>query len=234
MTGTRTNRLAARDTARELGLGVAVVCLTLALGACGGGDEEAAAVTPPTTPPPAGNQAPTIAGAPGTQAMQDQQYVFTPTANDPNGDALTFTITGAPSGWTFNSSTGRLSGTPTSAQAGMTFSNIRIAVSDGTTTVNLTAFNITVVATATGSATLSWTPPTSNTDGSPLTNLAGYRVYWGPSAGNYTNSATVSNPGLSSYVVEPLTPATWYFALTAVNSAGSESAYSNVASKVVL
>jgi hypothetical protein len=81
---------------------------------------------------------------------------------------------------------------------------------------------------------LSWTPPTQNTDGTALTNLAGYRVYWGTSQGNYTNSTTISNPGLSSYVVEQLTPATWYFALTAVNAAGAESSYSNVASKQVL
>jgi hypothetical protein len=226
MTDTRRTRFVNRDTIRKISLGITVACSTAALGACGGGDEETAAV--------AGNQAPTISGTPGTQAMQDQQYVFAPTANDPNGDSLTFTIAGAPPGWTFNTSTGQLSGTPTAAQNGQTFSNIRISVSDGTATVTLAAFNVTVVATATGSATLSWNPPTQNTDGTALTNLAGYRVYWGTSQGNYTNSTTISNPGLSSYVVEQLTPATWYFALTAVNSAGAESSYSNVASKQVL
>jgi hypothetical protein len=233
MTGTRRNGLGSGEMLRKISLGLAVACLTVALAACGGGgDDETAAVNNP--PPPAGPQPPTISGSPAAQTMQGQQYSFTPTASDPNGDALTFSIVGTPAGWSFNASTGQLSGTPTSAQAGMTFSNIRISVSDGTTTVNLPAFSITVVATATGSAMLSWTPPTQNTDGSPLTNLSGYRVYWGTSQGNYTNSTTINNPGLSSYVVDQLTPATWYFALTAVNSAGSESAYSNVASKQVL
>jgi hypothetical protein len=86
----------------------------------------------------------------------------------------------------------------------------------------------------TGSALLTWYPPTQNSDGSALTNLAGYKVYWGTSPTNLSNSVTLTNPGLSSYLVEQLTPATWHFALTAVNSAGVESARSNVASKQIL
>jgi fibronectin type 3 domain-containing protein len=97
----------------------------------------------------------------------------------------------------------------------------------------LPAFSIQVVALATGSATLSWTPPTQNTDGSPLSNLAGYRVYWGQTQGNYSNSVTVGNAGLSRYVVDQLTPATWYFTVTALNAAGIESAFSNVATKTI-
>ena len=67
-----------------------------------------------------------------------------------------------------------------------------------------------------------------------MTNLAGYRVYWGTTQGNYPNSVTVNNPGLSSYVVDQLTPATWYFVVTAVNSSGVESAHSNIATKTVM
>ena len=89
------------------------------------------------------------------------------------------------------------------------------------------------VALATGSVTLSWLPPTQNTDGSPLADLAGYRVYWGPAPGNYPNSVTVPNAGLATYVVGQLTPAVWHFAVTAYTNAGIESAYSNVASKTV-
>jgi hypothetical protein len=228
MIGTRSNRLGNRDALRKISLGVAVACLTVALAACGGGGDDA----PAAANPPAGNQAPTISGTPAAQTMQGQQYSFTPTAADANGDTLTFSITNKPAWATFTASTGQLSGTPTAGQVA-SYSNIQISVSDGTVTTNLPSFTITVVATATGSATLSWTPPTQNTDGSALTNLASYRVYWGTSQGNYTNSTTISS-GLSSFVVEPLTPATWYFALTAVNSAGAESSYSNVASKQVL
>jgi hypothetical protein len=161
--------------------------------------------------------------------MQGAQYSFTPTAG-PSGAALTFSITNMPSGWQFSTSTGRLTGTPTGGQAGMTFSNIRISVSNGTTTASLPAFSITVVATATGSALLSWTPPTQNTDGSALT-LTGYRVYWGTQQGSYPNAANVG-ANVANHMVEQLTPATWYFVVTAVSAAG-ESAYSNVASKVV-
>ena len=86
-----------------------------------------------------------------------------------------------------------MQGTPTAADVG-TYDNIVIRVGDGKTTASLPAFAVTVLAVASGSATLSWTPPTTNTDGSPLTNLAGYRVYWGPGAGNYTSSVTLNNP----------------------------------------
>jgi hypothetical protein len=108
-----------------------------------------------------------------------------------------------------------------------------IRVSDGTATASLPAFSITVLAVAGGSATLSWTPPTTNTDGSALTNLAGYRVRWGTSAGNYTSSVTLNNPGLSSYVVGSLVSGTYYFVVTALNSAGVESQSSNMASKTI-
>jgi hypothetical protein len=238
----RRNAVVSRTVARKSGLLVAVMCLTAALGACGGGDEETAAVqapaaNPPVNPPvnpPAGNQAPTISGTPATQTMQGQQYSFTPSASDANsGDTLTFSITNKPAWATFTASTGQLSGTPTAGQVA-TYANIQISVSDGTATTNLPAFSISVVATATGSATLSWTPPTQNTDGSALSNLAGYKVYWGPSQGNYTNSVVVNNAGLSSYVVDQLTPATWYFAVSALNAVGVESALSNVATKQVL
>lgn len=87
--------------------------------------------------------------------------------------------------------------------------------------------------TGTGVATLSWTPPTTNTDGSVLNDLAGYKIYYGTTPGSYPNAVTVDNPGLSDYVVENLAPGTYHFVVTAFDSAGNESAYSNVASKTV-
>ena len=145
--------------------------------------------------------------------MVGTQYTFTPAVHDADGDSLTFSISGRPSWATFGVGTGMLTGTPGAADVG-TYSNIVIAVSDGKSTVAMQSFSVNVVATATGSATLSWTPPTANTDGTALTDLAGYKIYWGTSAGNYPNSVVVDNPGLTSYVVEQLTPATWYFATT--------------------
>jgi hypothetical protein len=178
------------------------------------------------------NRAPVISGAPLTSAPPGSLYSFQPTASDADGDTLTFSITNRPAWATFSTQTGRLQGTPAASNAGIT-GNIQIRVGDGKTTAPLPTFAITVPSVSAGSATLSWTPPTRNSDGSPLTNLAGYRVYWGPAAGTYNRSATLNNAGLSSYVVESLAPGTHYFMVTATNSAGRESAPSNVGSKTI-
>jgi hypothetical protein len=173
------------------------------------------------------NRPPVISGTPLSSVLSGTAYSFQPTASDPDGNPLTYSITNA-----FNTATGQLQGTPGAANVG-TYSNIVIGVSDGSATASLAAFNIMVVAVANGSATLSWTPPTTNTNGSALTNLAGYRVRWGPAPGNYTNSVTLTNPGLASYVVTNLVSGTHYFVVTAVNSLGVESQFSNVASKTL-
>ncbi len=73
----------------------------------------------------------------------------------------------------------------------------------------------------TGVATLSWTPPTQNTDGSPLTDLTGYKIYYGTTSGTYTKTIPVG-VNLTTYIVENLSNATtYYFVITAVNSAVS-------------
>jgi hypothetical protein len=90
-----------------------------------------------------------------------------------------------------------------------------------------------VQAVATGAVTLNWVPPTENNDGSPLTDLAGFRVYWSTTQGTYPNSVTLDNAGLTAYVVENLVPGTYYFVITALNTSGVESGFSNVASKTI-
>jgi len=84
-----------------------------------------------------------------------------------------------------------------------------------------------------GAITLNWTPPTENTDGTPLTNLAGYDIHYGPASGDYTQSISITNPGLATYVVDNLTPGTYYFSVAAVNSAGTESPLSSEVSLTV-
>ena len=86
---------------------------------------------------------------------------------------------------------------------------------------------------ATGSATLSWTPPTRNIDGSTLNNLAGYRVHYGASERELVNSIQISNPGTTSYTVPNLAAGTYFFAVRAYTNTGAESDPSNVGSKVV-
>ncbi len=177
-----------------------------------------------------GNRAPTISGSSATSVAIGTAYSFRPSAADPDGDTLTFSIRNQPSWARFNTSNGTLSGTPTAAQVG-TYANIVITVSDGRSSASLPAFALTVNAVANGSATLSWVPPTRNTDGSALGNLAGYRIYYGTSSSALNRTAQVSNPGVATYMIDNLSPATWYFSVRAYTSAGVESAPSNVASK---
>lgn len=178
------------------------------------------------------NRAPTISGTPPSAVNVNTQYSFTPTASDPDGDPISFTVSGLPGWANFNTSTGRLSGTPDAGDVG-NYTGIRITVSDGSASAVLGPFSIAVRAVSLGSVTLSWTAPTQNDDGTPLLDLAGYRFRWGTSPGNYTSSVTVNNPGIATYVVVNLAPGTYEFVATALNSAGAESQYSNKATRTV-
>jgi len=71
-----------------------------------------------------------------------------------------------------------------------------------------------------------WTPPTLNSDGSALTDLSGYRVYYGNSPNNYDYTITIDNPHLTSFEIDDLPVADYYFVMTAYNSLGIESSYS--------
>lgn len=86
---------------------------------------------------------------------------------------------------------------------------------------------------AVGSVTLSWEPPTTREDGSPLTNLAGYRIKYGRMSKIYDYEIEIDNPGLSTYVVENLKPGKWHFVATAYDTAGLESDFSAEASLVL-
>ena len=83
------------------------------------------------------------------------------------------------------------------------------------------------------SVTLAWMPPAENADGSVLTNLAGYRIYYGRSASTLNQIIVLNNPGLTRFVVEGLTSASWYFAMTSVNRRGVESGRSALVRKTI-
>jgi hypothetical protein len=183
-------------------------------------------------PPGAVNNAPKISGTPGTVVLQDEFYEFMPQASDADGDALAFSISRKPAWAKFDPTSGRLWGTPKAADVG-NFTNIRISVSDGKESASLGAFDLSVDPLALGSATLSWNPPTDNTDGSALTDLAGYRIYYGRNKQDLKRSVVIQNPGLTRYVIENLTPARWHFAMTSINSAGLESPRSQTVSKII-
>jgi len=82
-------------------------------------------------------------------------------------------------------------------------------------------------------ASLAWDVPTQNTDGSTLTDLASYKLYWGTQSRQYPDSLPIGDPATTETVLE-LAPGTYYFAITALNTAGVESSYSNELSKVIL
>ncbi|HEX6996383.1 MAG TPA: putative Ig domain-containing protein [Gammaproteobacteria bacterium] len=202
-----------------------ILVLTGGLAACGGDDGggQSEANSP-------GNSAPTISGNPPSQVLVGDAVDFMPTAADADGDVLTFSVENLPAWASFDRQTGRLTGVPRE-QDGGAYAGIRISVTDGAATTSLPPFTITVVYTANGTATLTWTPPTEKTDGSPV-DLAGYRIYWGKASRNYSHSLEVGQ-NVVSYVVDNLTPARWYFAVTALDSNGLESDFSNEATKVV-
>jgi len=210
------------------------VLASAALGGCGGGGSANATTQTPssaTSPPPA---APTISGTPATQVTAGQAYSFTPTASGPSGVALSFSVQNPPSWATFSTSTGVLSGTPSGSNVG-TFANIVISVSDGQASAALPAFNIQVnsVPVVNGSAALTWAAPTTNTDGSPLTDLAGFIISYGTSATNLNQTIRVATAAATSYTVTSLTAGTWYFSVSAYTTIGTQSAPSGVASKTI-
>ncbi len=182
----------------------------------------------------ASNAAPAISGGAASNAKVGQTYVFAPTASDPDGDSVGFTITNKPAWASFNTTTGRLTGTPLLGDVG-TYSNIMITVSDGVATTRLGPFAITVNTDSAGAANLSWIPPTEYTDGQPLLNLAGYYVYYSkqPDARG-GQKVVLDNPGLTRYLVENLDAGTWYFTITAFTAAGTESDFSAIASKTII
>lgn len=178
------------------------------------------------------NTAPTITGSAPTSATVGQAYAFAPSATDPDGQRLTFSIANRPAWTQFDAATGQLSGTPATTDVG-TFSNVVISVTDGQATSSLNAFSILVRSATTGAATISWSPPTANVDASPLTNLAGYRILYGLSSTSLTQQVDIPNAGITSALIEGLAGGTWYFAVRAYNTANVMSDPSSTVTKVV-
>lgn len=230
--------------------------IAVALAACGGDDGPGTAANDPGTapgndsPPAAspgggaggdgtgddtpggGNTSPTIQGTPQPIVLQNTPYVFQPEADDGDGDILHFSIVNAPAWAEFEKTTGRLQGTPSPEHVG-TYDDIVIAVTDGAADAALEPFSITVTATTGGAAELSWDAPTQNEDGTTLSDLAGYKIYWGTEPDEFTSSVTIDNPAVLTYVLEDLVPATYYFVATAFNSEGSESDPSDTATLTI-
>jgi Putative Ig domain len=215
----------------------AVLVAGMLLTACGNGVgvSSAGAATATAASTPAEPVPVALTGTPATSVTAGQNYAFQPTVSAGAG-AVTFQIQGKPTWAAFNASTGALTGTPAAANEGTT-AGITITASNGSSSASIGPFEIVVHAPpaspATGSATLSWTAPTENTDGTPLTDLAGYHIYYGTSAGAWTSTITILSATETSYIVSGLASGTYYFTVVAFNTEGIDSADSNVGSKTI-
>jgi len=217
----------------------AIVAASVVLSGCNGGNDAATAAsatgaasgTPTAT---AGNSAapttagPTLEGTAITTATVGTAYSFQPKASGADSTVLSFSVTNKPAWAVFNTATGQLSGTPSGSDVGK-FAGIQISASDGTHSASLPPFTIAVSAPAAGasSVSLTWQAPTENSDGSPLTDLKGYKIHYGAKSQNYTGAISVDNPTLTTYLVSSLPAGKYYFAVTAFNSKGLESSPSD-------
>lgn len=170
-----------------------------------------------------------VTGTPASKVSVGAPYSFKPAAADSAGANLVYSIVNKPTWATFNAGTGALTGTPGTANVGVT-SQIVIQVTDGTLTASLPAFSVTVASAPADSVALSWTEPTLNADGTPATNLSGYHIYYGTSAASLNNVVTVANASDTKEVVSNLASGTWYFAVASYNTANVDSALTAVVS----
>ena len=181
------------------------------------------------------NTAPEISGSPAGSVVANSSYSFQPNATDADGDELIFSISNQP-GWAdFDATTGLLSGTPADTDAGRTYDNIVISVSDDIDTVSLPPFSIRVDAAVpqTGSFTLNWTAPATRADGTPLSlaDIAGFRLYYGDSAGSYPHSVNIADGTAQSATVTDVPVGTHSVVMTTYDVEGRESGYSAEISK---
>jgi hypothetical protein len=178
-----------------------------------------------------------ISGTPATTAEIGQYYSFSPTVMAPAGSTLTYAVGNKPAWAQFSATTGTLSGTPSTGSAA-TDAKVVLSVSNGAQSVALPAFTITVqpapvTPAVAGTAILSWSPPTKNSDGTPLTNLAGYVVRYGTSGTALNNRISVASASATGVEIANLSPGNWNFAVSAVNTATVESPLSTIVGKTI-
>ena len=225
-------------------LGTVTILLTLMLAACSGDDggtskpaatngssNTTGSTTGTTNTGGSTSTTPTtslaISGAPNRQVIANQSYWFRPTARGAAGAVMKFGISNKPPWSVVNSATGEVMGTPQSTDVGA-YHGVTVTVTAGTQ-MRALSFDIEVVQVGTNSLMISWLAPTENEDGTPLTNLAGYRIRYGIQSGNYSSEVKIDNAGLATYVINGLAAGTYYLVLSAVNANGGESTPSNEA-----
>jgi hypothetical protein len=140
--------------------------------------------------------------------------------SDESGSSTAATSTTSTSTTGSNPQTAADSGTSTSG------SSTSGSTTSGSTTTTGSAGSTAPTTVAGTSLTLGWVAPTQNSNGTLITDLAGYKIHYGTASANYTKVVAVSNPSLSRYVLDSLESGTYFFAITAYNSKGIESTLS--------
>lgn len=204
---------------------------------CGGGGSDsgtptAASPPAPVTPAPSANAAPSIVGTASVSARVGSAYQFQPTASDRDGDTLTFSAENLPPWASLDAASGRISGTPRADDVGE-YESITIYVADASHKTALEPFTINVLGVETGVASLHWDTPLSKVDGSPLDDLAGYRILYGRRADDLNQSVIITSSSTNAYEFTTLDEGVWYFAVVAVNANGLEGPPTTVTTKSI-
>jgi Putative Ig domain len=173
-----------------------------------------------------------ISGTPVAKAEVGQFYSFTPTVVASAGSSLTYTVANKPPWAKFSAATGTLSGTPSPGNAASD-ANIVVSVSNGAQNAALPPFTITVQPAVAGSASLSWSQPTENTDGSRLTNLTGFVIRYGTSSTALKTEISVISAGATGVEITNLSPGNWQFEVAAINTSKVKSQFSAIVSKTI-
>lgn len=211
----------------------AFICCALALAACGGGGGGGSIAGP--TQSGGNDQGPisiTITSPASADEMEtpDGSVILAGTASGSNGIV---SVT-----WVSNrGGSGEASGTNDWKTGGIELlpgeNKITITAEDDSGATASRTVRIHRESAGTGSVTLEWTAPTHREDGTPLTNLAGFYIHYGRMSGIYDYRTDVDNPGITTYVVEGLKPGKWYFVISAYDTDGIESNFSNEVARIV-
>jgi hypothetical protein len=212
------------------------IIAALATVSCGGSDSggsaaaaaNSAAPTPATATPPSGTSGAAgaaagtliISGVPPTVVKAGQAYDFRPQVANTGSAALVFSIANKPAWANFDSTTGELWGTPASGLSGI-YGGVRISVSNGKASLALPSFPIFVL--ATGAMVVTWQAPLTNTDGTYLGDLSGYKLYYKKSDWSKPRVVEIADPAEQSFTLVGLAKGLYKVSMTAVNAARVES-----------
>jgi hypothetical protein len=174
-----------------------------------------------------------LSGCGGSGTGSGSSAADTASSSTTTASTTTAQSTSAGGGATASTTSGAGASTGTTGSGTTTTTTSTGTTSTGTTSTGTTSTGSSPSTKSSDTVTLNWTPPTENTNGSTLTNLAGYNIHYGTSSGSLTKTISISNAGIATYVVSNLPAGKYYFAVAAVNSAGTESPLSTQVSATV-